>query len=334
MIDRKGDIDLKYLIVLALTMAFVSKLRQDGIYIAIPTLLVLLAYMFKRKPSSKDLYFFLPVLTIAFILIIACLNVAYNVEDAQTNQNLHFNLNDAPIVWDITRDKDWTGEAYYINAKGSNIEHAKDKYFTSINSTPKESYEDLKDVNHGSDKYKSLNSIVNAARANHALDTLFNSPALYMYLAIILLIVMHVMFKTKEMYLVYLPNLLNIIIVFLTIPAQENRYLYSNQLVFYLLVVILISLIMYSKRESLPTLPKAPEVSEKLIDEDDDGFGIDNNLNEIPEIEDIYQAEDIYMDKLPAEEMQPQDEEISKEITDDLIDEILKEMEMEKQNKE
>lgn len=330
MIDRKGDIDLKYVIVLALTMAFVSNLRMDGIYITIPTLLILLAYLFKNKPSSKNMYFFLPALTIMFILVIACLNVAYNVEDAQTNHNLHFNLNDAPIVWDITRDKDWTGEAYYINGKGSNIEHTKDKYFTSINSTPKESYEDLKDVNHGSDKYKSLNSIVNAARANHALDTLFNSPALYMYLAIILLVVMQVMFKTKEMYLVYLPNLFNIIVVFLTIPAQENRYLYSNQLVFYLLVIIMISLIIYSKRESNPPLPKTPEISGELINEDDDRFVIDNNLNEIPEIEDIYPTEDIYMEELPIEEMSPQ----SEEIDDDLIAEILKEMEIEKQNKE
>lgn len=330
MIDKKGDVDIRYVIVLALTLAFVSQLRQDGIYIAVPTLIILAIYLFIKGQSQK-MHFILPIITIAFILLIASLNVAYNVEDTHSNTNLHFGLNDAPIVWDITRDTDWNGEVYYINAKGSNIEQAKDKYFASINSTPKESYEDLTDVNHGSDKYKSLNSFVNAARANHALDTLFNSPALYMYLAIILLVVMHVMFKTKEMYLVYLPNLLNIIIVFLTIPIQENRFLYSNQLVFYLLVIILISIIMYSKREPVPDLPKTPEVHEEIMTEEETNFEIDNSLNE------GYELEDIALEELPTEDVYIQREETTKEsveVDDELIADILKEMEMEKQNKE
>ena len=334
LIDKNGKVSIKYIIILALTMAFVSQLRQDGIYIIIPTLIILSIYIFMKKPS-KRMYAILPALTIIFILMITSLNMAYNVEDVQTDSDFHLNLKDADIVWDITRDGDWKGQVYYINKKGPSIETAKEKYFTSINSTPKENYEDAKDINYGSDKYKSLNSIVTVAKTNIILDTLFNSPALYMYLAIILLVLMQVMFKTKEMYLVYLPNLFNIIIVFLTIPIQENRYLYSNQLVFYLLVIIMISFIFYSKRESGSVSSKPPEVNEKITGNMDKIFEIDNTLNESPKIEAIYQNEDNYADEFLKKEKILQNEKIYEEPIGedgDLIDEILKEMEMEKKN--
>ena len=412
MLDKNGNVDFKYVILLALTMSFVSQLNQNGIYVVIPTLIILSVYLFRKK-LSRSMHIFLPALTIMFILIIMSLNVAYNVEDSQTDYvfvktahmlsdyDLHLNLNDADknkihkmipeskinksykiyypdeigrnankqifdsdrdsylgmaasysmqnpmnflfymfksadIVWDITRDTDWTGESYYITKDGSNIESTKDKYFASINSTPKESYEDLDDINHGTDRYKSLNSFVNTAKTNIVLDTLFNSPALYMYLAIILLILMQVLFKTKKMYLVYLPNLFNIIIVFLTIPVQDNRYLYSNQLVFYLLVIILISLLLNSKRESAPTSLKTPETYEKIITEGNNKFENYNDLNENYEFEDIYLTEDIHAE-MPREEINLQTEktpeETSSEAEDELIAKILKEMEMEKQDK-
>ena len=73
-------------------------------------------------------------------------------------------------------------------------------------------------------------------------DTLFNSPALYMYLSIIFLILIHIITKSKEIYLMYIPNLLNILIVFFSTPVQDNRYLYANLLICYLLIIILIGL--------------------------------------------------------------------------------------------
>lgn len=406
MLDKKGDVDIKYVILLALTMAFASHLRQTGLYVTIPTLIILTAYLF-MKNRSKNMHIFLPAITIMLILVIGALNVAYNVEDTQEDftylktthmledYDLHMDLNDADkdkiykiipedkikksysiynpesvqwngdkqafdndsgsyigmassysiqdplrflfymfksadIVWDVTRDADWVGAVYPITEKGSNIEAAKERYFTSINSTPKESYEDASDVNHRSGNYKSLSSFANAVKTNIVLDTLFNSPALYMYLAIILLVLMQVMFKTKDMYLVYLPNFLNIIIVFLTIPVQDNRFLYSNQLVFYLLVIILINLMMYSKREPVPASPKPLETSE-TINENDKSF--DDDLNRDYELADLYQSEDIYGEELPIEEMSPENKEISEETTNELIGEILKEMETEKQDK-
>ena len=406
LIDKKGEVGFKYVILLALTMAFVSQLRHNGIYLIIPTLIILSLYLFKRKHSSKNMYFFLPALTIMFILVIAALNVAYDVENAQddpiftktahmlADYDLHLNLTDADkdkihkmipenkikksykiyysdpirwnaneqvfdensgsyigmalsyslqnpmrflfyifksadIVWDITRDNDWNGAVYYINGNGSNIVNAKNQYFKSINSTPKENYEDLTDINHGSAKYKSLNSFVNAARENLILDTMFNSPALYMYLAIILLVFMQVMFKTKEMYLVYLPNLFNIIIVFLSIPVQDNRYLYANQLVFYLLAIILISFMLNPKKSV--TTSQSWGFSKKIRTEEN------NVLNEDYKFEDLYMMEDTEIEELPTEEISPHSEETTEELSDDMEDdlivEILKEMEVEKKNK-
>lgn len=406
MLDKNGNVDFRYVILLTLTMACASHLRQTGIYVTIPTLIILTVYLF-RKNRSKNIHIFLPALTIILILVIGALNVAYDVEDTQEDYtylktthmledyDLHLDLEDADkdkihkiipenkikksysiynpesvqwngnkqaydndsgsyigmassysmqnpmhflfymfksaaIVWDVTRDADWIGAVYPITEKGSNIEAAKDRYYTSINSTPKESYEDASDVNHRSGNYKSLSSFANTVKTNIILDTLFNSPALYMYLAIILLVLIQVMFKTKDMYLVYLPNFLNIIVVFLTIPSQDNRYLYSNQLVFYLLVIILISLMMYSKCKQVPTSPKPIETAE-VINENSKSF--DDDLNKDYGFEDIYQTEELYGEELPREEISIQNEEISKEATDGLIDEILKEMETEKQDK-
>ena len=47
--------------------------------------------------------------------------------------------------------------------------------------------------------------------------------------------------KSKGILFVYLPNFLNILVIMFSISAQDVRFLYSNFLVFYLLVMILIS---------------------------------------------------------------------------------------------
>ena len=235
----------------------------------------------------------------------------------------------ADIVWDVTRDNDWTGEVYYITDNGSNIEKAKTQYYASINSTPKEGYEDISDVNHNTGKYTLLNSFVNTAKTNMVLDTLFNSSALYMYLAIILLILMHVVFRSKDMYLVYLPNFLNIIIVFLSIPAQDNRYLYANQLVFYLLVIILINFIFYPRRKTAQDSSTSgfenayPERKQYNVDdiyidgnseEDTAGRYLDGNTNY--GFDELYSDEDNYIlnEALETEEKYPQKEETLEEI--------------------
>ena len=64
-----------------------------------------------------------------------------------------------------------------------------------------------------------------------------------MYLSIILLILIQIMVKSKEIYLMYVPNLLNIVMIFLSTPIQDYRYLYANLLVCYLLFIIYIGML-------------------------------------------------------------------------------------------
>ena len=323
MLDKKGKVDLKFIIIMALVMAFISQLRMNGFYITVILLIILTIY-FIRKDNPKKIYVALLALTIMFILLIASLNVVYDVDDSQkdyiyvktshmlADYDLHLDLDDADrdkihkmidekelkssyniyysdpitaisnesvfkndsqsylqmamkyslknpdyflfylfkssdIVWDITRDDDWIGSPYYINSDGPKIDEKGDTFFSFKNTTPQKSYEKIYNYNEGTLKFTLLNSFVFEAQENLILDTLFNSPALYMYLAILLLILMHIITKSKELYLIYLPNLLNIIIVFASTPIQDNRYLYANLLVCYLLIIILISLIQSSK---------------------------------------------------------------------------------------
>ena len=150
----------------------------------------------------------------------------------------------SPIVWDITRDS-WTGFAYSTDTNGS-----RDVYYNySIKKgiTPTNYIDKKNKKNTQTQEYKNLNSFVNTARDNKITDTIFYSPALYMFLAFLSMILIHWITKSKEVYLVYLPNMINIIVIFLSIPTQDNRYLYPNLLVFYLLIIMLISLILKNK---------------------------------------------------------------------------------------
>ena len=389
MLDKKGEVDLKLVTSMALVMAIVSQLRLNGIYLILLLLIILTVYLFLKKESEK-VCIALPALTIVFILLIASLNVAYDVEDnqkdyvfvktshmladydlhldldAQDRDKIHEMINEtqlnktyniyysdpinwisnedvyqndsqaylnmavkysvenpqralfymfksADIVWDITRDNDWTGEPYYITGKGPGADAAKEKFFSIINSTPKTSYEDVSNYNAGTGKFNLLSYFVNEARVNIILDTLFNSPALYMYLAIVLLILMHIITKSKDIYLIYLPNLLNIIIVFFSIPVQDNRYLYANLLVCYMLIIILINLIQLKDRSDEELSRKHEEAIERLKKE---------NTIQYERIEESYPDED---DIEP-----PERKETPEEMEARIRAEILRERGMEK----
>ncbi len=64
---------------------------------------------------------------------------------------------------------------------------------------------------------------------------------MYMYLAFLCMLGIYLISKSKGILFVYLPNFLNILVIMFSISAQDVRFLYSNFLVFYLLVMILIS---------------------------------------------------------------------------------------------
>lgn len=317
MIDRKGRVDYRFIIVLSVVMAFVSQLRGNGMYVILIAMIAYSIYLFMK--SNRRMAALLVILTITFILLISSLNIAYDVEDNEkdalmtktchmlADYYLHLDMEDSdrqklaniidvdkvnesyiktdsdrifaitkysefekdkatyiklaieyslknplhflkylfessPIAWDITRDGDWAGHAYYMNREKDRLQMDFEAYYIPHNFTPTHSYENLSYANWGNPTFTALNSLTLDIENNVVPDTLLESPALYMYLSIAILIMMHAITGNREIYLMYLPNLLNIVIVFLSTPIQDNRYLYANLLVFYLVIIILIGL--------------------------------------------------------------------------------------------
>ena len=341
LVDRSGEMDLKFTIILALTIAITSQLSVIGIYIGIITLIAVLAYLFLKNKNNDKTFMILPVLAIIFILLIGSLSFAFNVEDVQTN-----NSGGAPIVWSVLRGDDWNGQVYYITKDGALLKETQDKYYAANNITPTASYEKLTSPHQGEDRYNQINSIVVYFKDHTLTDTLFYSPALYMYMAIILLILMQVVIKSKEMYLIYVPNLINIIGVFLTCSLNENRFLYPNLLIFYLLVIIFISIYFKVNLKTL-SLSANTQKSEKTTFKsepaqdvykpnvnqhyfENTGSENDGSIQEVSyddiDINSILEDAPVYEEIEQIDENTPEDI----DIDSDLIDEILKEIEMEK----
>ncbi len=173
----------------------------------------------------------------------AYLNIALTYSLKHPAHFIYYMFKSASMVWDITRDSDWKGEVHYLGIKGNHIDDSKNNFYSTINEKPIANFENVTGINDNTTEYKIVNLFVCGSKVIILLDTLFDSPALYMYLSFIAMIAIFVITKSKSILLVYLPNLLNIITVFLSTPIQDNRYLYSNLLVFYLLVLIIIGLL-------------------------------------------------------------------------------------------
>ena len=154
---------------------------------------------------------------------------------------LQYAFHSAPMVWHIAQEQDWHGHSYGTSTDGAN------KRFYN-NTQPVTTFDNITSKNSQTKMYNDLDSIVNEARLNSVLDTLFNKPAFYMYLSFVLMGAIYLLSRSKDVFLVYLPNFLNIAIIFASTPAQHYRYLYPNLLVFYLLVIMFISII--AKRKS------------------------------------------------------------------------------------
>ncbi len=146
------------------------------------------------------------------------------------------------VVWDVTRDDAWIGHPYHISEKYDIDNRSAANYHKNRNITPSEGYENISFVNWGNPVFKAFNSFAIFIENNPILDSLFNSPALYMYLSIIILVAIHLITKSKEIYLMYIPNILNILAIFASTPIQDARYLYPNMLICYMLIIILIGI--------------------------------------------------------------------------------------------
>ena len=82
LLDKKGNVGYGFLLVLSLSLAFVAQLRHNGIYVILLFLVILAIYLYRKNKSNK-IFITIPALTIVFILLIASLNVIYDVEDNQ-----------------------------------------------------------------------------------------------------------------------------------------------------------------------------------------------------------------------------------------------------------
>ena len=386
LVDKKCKVSIKFIVLMGFVMACVAQLRLNGIYVIVP-LLIIMAYYLYRHDKTEKFFIKLPVIAIIFILLIASLNVVYNVEDnakdatlsktthmlanydlyhkldAKDSAKFHelinetavkdnyktfftdpvrnaanesvfeankgeyigmavkyslqdpihfikYMLSSSEITWDITRDSYWQGKPYYIDENGANLESSRNNYFKAYHTKPVADYENVTGVNEGSGLYNILNSFVYTARTNVVLDTLFESPALYMFLSILAMAGIYYMTKSKDIILVYLPNLFNILVVFVSIPTQDNRYLYPNLLVFYLLVIIIVGILTKQKLSSTPKtaatsneLPSPQDDSDAKIDAIIDNLTpeeIQSILNEPEEVSPTQNAEDVKYDELDA----------------------------------
>lgn len=295
MIDKKGQINIKIIVPMALTMAFISGLSPYGIFIAFISMVFIIIYLFMTNKTPMKT---LAALTIVAVLLISSLALIYHVEDGDTLRST--NILDSDI----------------------NLDSAKDQYFSSINESPKEGFEDLSAVNLKNSKYSTIDSIVDLTRENILLNTLFNNPITYFVLSLIVLGFIYVTTKSKEIWLIYIPNLSTIIIAVITSQVS----LYSNLLVFYLIAIILIDL--WFRKDETIIEKVQPEPQEEILEDKNIYDNLELELEDIT-LDDINEIlsdsqEDYEEIKIESAESSPQGE------TSDLVDEILKEIEMKK----
>ena len=300
MIDRNGQIGNKLAIALGVTLAFISGLNNFGIFISIISLALIIAYLFKKN-ASRDTLIKFGVITVVCIFLITALGMIYHV-DGTGNSN--FPTNDA-------------------FEDGVNLANAKNQFFTSVNDIPRENFENSTSTNLKTDKFKSLNSFVDLTRENIILDGLLNSPIVYVILSIILLGFIYFKTNSEEIFLIFIPNLLNMIICLAT--GQNN--LYSNLLVCYLIIIILVN--MWPNLNSQRSATPAPVRNEEPVKITQKPEGYHPIESEITQSQDEYQYVEYELEELTLDDGKDQKVEYENGGSD-LVDEILNEIKNEK----
>lgn len=214
MIDEKGQINNKLIILIGINLAIISGLSTYGIYISLFSLMAILYYLFDKSPSEKT-YILLVGIALVGMLLIGSLNFIYDVDNDTSNIK--------------------TNDAF---EEGINLENAKNQFFSSINDNPSNDIENTASINIKNSNYHMVDSFVNLFRENFIIDGLLNNPILCMIFSVILLVLISAALQSEEIFLMYSPALLNLILVVLT--GQNN--LYSSILIFYLIAIIFISI--------------------------------------------------------------------------------------------
>lgn len=311
MVDRDGEIGKKMIILMALTLAVMSGLCTYGIYVALISLIAIIAYLY-RKGAAQNTFIALAGISIVCILLIASLSFICGVED----DTLNIKTNDA-------------------FEDGVDVNGARGEFFSMINSEPTDNIEKVTSANLRNEKYSTIDSYANMFRESFILDGLFNNPIFYMILSIILLGAICAFTQIKEMLLLYVAPLVNVIAGIMA--GQNNQY--SCLLVFYLIVIILISI--YFKYGLNPgdlknIRPAAkPQADTPQAMEPAGNYEVENPyLNIEAEIEDLTLDEinEMLGDSSDGLQSVPIEQETTSadEMESDLIDEILREIEEEK----
>lgn len=103
-------------------------------------------------------------------------------------------------------------------------------------------------VNENTFIYKKTNVIISKTLNNVYLKTILYSPALYLYLSIILLCYLSIKFK-RYLILVIVPNIFNLAGLAISIPVQDARYVYANYLLYFLILIVFLKYL-FNKLES------------------------------------------------------------------------------------
>ena len=147
---------------------------------------------------------------------------------------IEYVLKSSSMVWNISKGD---GEGWIVYR--TDIETPREHFYKARNTQPVSDLDNASAKNLGTSSYYNLNSYASMFRDTPILDTLFNNPAFYMYMAFVVLAILYYITKSYGVFLIYLPNFLSALIVMLSTPIQSYRYLYGNLLVFYLLLIIL-----------------------------------------------------------------------------------------------
>lgn len=321
MVDKNGQVGKKLIILMALTLGIMSGLNNYGILIAVPILIAITYYILKKGNAENTTVMFVG-LAILCIFLIASLNFVYDVQ--KDTLNIHTN--------DAFEEK-------------IDINNAQSQFFSKINGEPKEDYESI--TSGGNNKYNLVYSIVDLFKENFILDGLFNNPILYLIVSVILLALINFINPSKEIFFIYMPPLLSVIITILT--GQNNAY--YNLLVFYLILIILTSVLFKvdlktnNVNNTTPTIAKEERIETPAINETTENqfkedyytsleTEIDNltldDINEMLNETEVTDKTDITDETNVLEKKQVQKTQKPESTSSDLIDEILKEIEMEK----
>ncbi|WP_298524509.1 hypothetical protein [uncultured Methanobrevibacter sp.] len=328
LIDNDWQIDTRLTILIALTIAAISGLNTFGVLIAIILLFLIAGYLF-LKGTSQNTVIKLAGITIICIVLITSLNFVYDADF----DNKNFKMNDA-------------------FEEGIDLQTAHSEFLSSVNGKTVAEYENASSVNLGNDKYDMVNSFVNTFRDNIILDGLFNSPIMNLIYSIILLGFMYLITQEREIFYVYVPIIVNIVIVLIT--GKNNSY--SILLAFYLIAIIFISMYVklglkpqdivstaMNKTEEIRSAKPAQLETYQEVQDEPQPETYQENPDELQQesYEEEYtyieeELEELTLDDINEMLGETQTEETqetvdySSEGDSDLIDEILREIEMEK----